>query len=138
MLTHQELIQYTVKCLEQELIILPSIIKVEVKKKDNSYDFQLVTNQEFLSDEELDDIFQLIIDFNLALRQKIGDKVKVYFKHSFIGVRKYYVEDMEFDSLSSAYEEATKQLDGDWLAESSSSRTEEMLSPHQLIEIRDI
>ena len=116
-------------CLEVELYIHPSIIKVEVKKKDNSYDFQLTTNQEFLEDSVLDDIFELVIDSNFDLRQKIGDKI--YFKHSFVGVRKYYVEDEEFDSLSSAYEEATKQLDGDWL-------TEEGLTPHQLIEIRDI
>lgn len=129
MINSQKLIQYTVKCLKQELFLLPSIIKVEVKKKGSSYDFQLITNREFLSDKELDDIFELVIDFNFALRQKTGEKV--YFRHSFIGVRKYYIEDEEFDSLSSAYEEAAKQLDGDWL-------TEEGLSPYQLIEVRDI
>ncbi len=124
-----ELIQDTVMGLEVELITHPSIIKVEVVKKGHWYDFQLTTNQEFLSDEELDDIFELILDANLDLRQKIAEKI--YFKHSFIGVRKYYVEDEEFDSLSSAYEEAVKQLDGNWL-------TEEGLSPYQLIEVREI
>ena len=129
MLNYQELIQDTVIGLEHELFTHPSIVKVEVKKKSNSYDFQLTTNQEFLEDNVLDDIFELVIDSNFKLRQEIREKI--YFKHSFVGVRKYYVEDTEFDTLSSAYEEATKQLDGDWL-------TEEGLTPHQLIEIRDI
>ena len=128
MINYEELIQDTILCLEVELYIHPSIVKVEVIKRGNSYDFQLTTNQEFLEDNVLDDIFELVIDSNFDLRQKIGDKI--YFKHSFVGVRKYYVEDTEFDSLSSAYE-ATKQLDGDWL-------TEEGVSPRQLIEIRDI
>jgi hypothetical protein len=128
-INYQELINDTVIGLEHELFIHPSIVKVEVEKKGNSYDFQLTANQEFLSDEVLDDIFELVIDVNFDLRQKIGDKI--YFKHSFVGVRKYYVEDEEFDSLSSAYEEASKQLDGDWL-------TEEGLTPYQLIEVRDI
>lgn len=128
MVNSQEII-HTIKCLEQELFLLPSIIKVEVKKKGSSYDFQLITNQEFLSDKELDDIFELGVDFNFALRQKTGQPI--YFRHSFIGVQKYYLEDQEFDSLSSAYEEAVKQLDGDWL-------TEEGLEPYQLIEVREI
>ena len=129
MINYQELIQDTVMGLEVELFHHPAIIKVEVVKKDHWYDFQLVVNQEFLEDDVLDDIFELVLDANLDLRQKTGEKI--YFRHSFIGVRKYYIEDEEFDSLSSAYEEVAKQLDGDWL-------TEEGLSPYQLIEVREI
>lgn len=129
MINHQELIQDTVMGLEVELFTIPQIVKVEVNRKDNWYDFQLTTNQEFLEDDVLDNIFELILDANLLLRQKTGEKI--YFRHSFIGVRKYYLEDQEFDSLSSAYEEAAKQLDGNWL-------TEEGLSPYQLIEVREI
>lgn len=129
MINHQELIQDTVMGLEVELFTIPQIVKVEVNRKDNWYDFQLTTNQEFLDNDVLDNIFELVLDANLLLRQKTGEKI--YFRHSFIGVRKYYLEDQEFDSLSSAYEEAAKQLDGDWL-------TEEGLSPYQLIEVREI
>lgn len=129
MLNYQELVQDTVMRLEAELFTTPSIVKVEVKKKGNWYNFHLTTNKEFLSDEEHDQIFELVLDANLDLRQKTREKI--YFRHLFIGVRKYYLEDEEFDSLSSAYEEAAKQLDGDWL-------TEEGLSPYQLIEIREI
>lgn len=129
MTNYQELIQDTVMGLEVELFTIPQIVKVEVNRKDNWYDFQLTTNQEFLEDDVLDTIFEVVLDANLLLRQKTGKKI--YFRHSFIGVRKYFIEDEEFDSLSSAYEEAAKQLDGDWL-------TEEGLSPYQLIEVREI
>lgn len=115
--------------VEQELLLHSAIVKVDVKRNGNSYDFQLTTNQEFLEDNDLDDIFELVIDANFKLRQEISEKI--YFKHSFVGVRKYYVEDTEFDSLSSAYELASSQLEGDWL-------NEESLSPYQLIEVRDI
>jgi hypothetical protein len=108
MLNYQELVQDTVMGLEVELFTVSSIVKVEVIQKGNWYNFQLTTNKEFLSDEEQDEIFELVLDANLDLRQRTGEKI--YFRHSFIGVRKYYLEDQEFDSLSSAYEEAAKQL----------------------------
>lgn len=137
MFNYQELIQDTVMGLEVELFTHPSIVKVEVKKKGNWYNFQLTTNKEFFSDEEHDEIFELILNANLNLRQKTGEKV--YFRHSFIGVRKYFIEDEEFDSLAAAYQEAAKQLDGDWLTEEGFTELRfSRLSPYQLIEVREI
>jgi len=124
----EKLIQNVVTGLEVELLNSLHIVKVEVKKDKNWFDFQLTTNQEFLEDDELDKIFELVLNANLSL--KLAGK-KVYLKHSFIGVQKYYVEEEEFDSLSSALDCAEKQLDGDWL-------TEEGLSAYQLVEIREI
>jgi len=124
----EKLIQNVVTGLEVELLNSLHIVKVEVKKDKNWFDFQLTTNQEFLEDDELDKIFELVLNANLSLKLA-GEKV--YLKHSFIGVQKYYVEEEEFDSLSSALACAEKQLDGDWL-------TEEGLSAYQLVEIREI
>jgi len=124
-----DLIRDVVMGLEVELFNSPHIVKVEVKDNSNWFDFQLTTNQEFLEDDDLDKIFELVLNANLSLR-RAGEYV-VYLKYSFVGVQKYYVEDEEFDSLSSALDCASKQLDGDWL-------TEEGLSPYQLVEIREI
>jgi len=124
-----DLIRDVVAGLEVELFNSPHIVKVEVKDNSNWFDFQLTTNQEFFSDEELDKIFELVLNANLSLR-RAGEYV-IYLKHSFVRVQKYYVEEEEFDSLSSALVCAEKQLKGDWL-------TEEGLSPYQLVEIREI
>ena len=129
MLNYSEIIPEIVACLEIDLLNSPHIVKVEVKDNSNWFDFQLTTNQEFWEDEELDKIFELVLDANLSLR-RAGEYV-IYLKHSFIAVQKYYVEEEEFDSLSSALDCAAKQLDGDWL-------TEEGLSAYQLVEIREI
>jgi len=128
-LNYSEIIQEVVACLEIDLSAHPAIIKVEVKDNSNWFDFQLTTNQEFLEDDDLDKIFELVLDANLSLR-RAGEYV-IYLKHSFVGVQKYYVEEEEFDSLSSALDCASKQLKGDWL-------TEEGLSAYQLVEIREI
>lgn len=129
MLNYSEIIPEIVACLEIDLLNSPHIVKVEVKDNSNWFDFQLTTNQEFWEDDDLDKIFELVLNANLSLR-RAGEYV-VYLEHSFVGVQKYYVEDEEFDSLSSALDCAEKQLNGDWL-------TEEGLSPYQLVEIREI
>lgn len=123
-------LEYNVSELARELNQLPYIVRVNVVEKNNKwFDFQIITNLEFLDNDQLDHIFELVIDSNLETRFRTGRKI--YFKHSFIGVEKYYVEDEEFDTWSEAYSTASQLVDGDWL-------TEEGLEPYQLIEVREI
>lgn len=123
-------LDFNVDELTNTLRQLSYVVKVIVVQRGSWYDFQLTTNQEFLDDNQLDHIFELVIDSNLDTRQRTGKKV--YFKHSFVGVEKYYVEDEEFSDWFDAYFAALELVD-------------ESLSPSQfseevnrLIETREI
>ena len=102
-------LDFNVDELTNTLRQLSYLVRVKVVQRANWYEFQLTTNQEFLDDNQLDHIFELVIDSNLDIRQRTGKKV--YFKHSFMGVEKYYVKNKEFSDWFDAYFAALELVD---------------------------